>query len=259
MTTVRDEHLARLRRLPRDAWEDDLRARSGLPGPRANLELLDAAVEAGDAAAFAAWRSAGAAGDGNDPATFLLVCGIVGLGRAAGDAPSTERGADLALLRAAAGDPRWRVREAVAMALQRLGRVDPDALLAVGRAWAAADDPLRRRAAVAALAEPALLVHPSLAAGLIEILERATAGYAGGDPAARRSPGSVALAKTLGYAWSVAIVADPAAGWPAFDLVVAAARTDPGLRRIARENLSKNRLARLDPGRVAALAASVSG
>ena len=259
MTTARDEHLARLRRLPRDAWEDDLRERSRLPGPRANLELLDAAVEVGDATAFAAWRVAGADGDGNDPATFVLVCGIVGLGRVVGGQPAATRGAGLALLRAAAGDPRWRVREAVAMALQRLGRVDPDGLLEVGRAWAAEDDPLLRRATVAALAEPALLVRRSMVAGLIEVLEQATAGYAAAAPDARRSPGSIALAKTLGYAWSVAIAAGPERGWPAFERLVAAAQSDPGLRRVVRENLGKHRLRRLDPSRVATLAARVSG
>lgn len=69
----------------------------------------------------------------------------------------------------------------------------------------------------------------------------------------------MALGKTLGYAWSVAIVADPTAGWLAFERVVALARTDPGLRRVVRENLAKKRLVRLDPGRVAAHAAIVSG
>jgi len=34
---------------------------------------------------------------------------------------------------------------------------------------------------------------------------------------------------------------------------------DPDLRRIARQNLSMRRLVRLDPGRVAALAARLSG
>jgi len=68
----------------------------------------------------------------------------------------------------------------------------------------------------------------------------------------------VALEKTLGCAWSVAVAVDPATWWLAFERLFAAARTDPGLRRIVRENLAKKRLARLDPGRVAALAALVS-
>jgi hypothetical protein len=251
--------VAALRSLPPTVREAYLRAGSRLPGPRANLELLDAAVEVGDAAEFAAWRAAGATGDGNDPATFVLVCGLVGLGRVAGAGVRADRVAALDELREAARDPRWRVREGVAMALQRLGRADPDGLLAVALAWATEDDPLLKRAAIAAMAEPALLDRPAMTAGLLEILDLATAAFAGTTPAGRRVPGAVALDKTLGYAWSVAVAADPSAGWPAFEQVVAAARTDPGLRRIVRENLAKKRLARLDPARVASLAAVVSG
>ncbi|MCU0482787.1 MAG: HEAT repeat domain-containing protein [Chloroflexi bacterium] len=257
--TVRDVHLSALHQLGPAGLEAYLRGESRLPGPRANLELLDAAVEVGDAAEFAAWRAAGAGGDGDDPATFVLVCGLVGLGRVVAEQDAGGRTAGLAELHAAAGDARWRVREGVAMALQRLGRVDPRGLLVVARAWAAEDDPLLRRAAIAALAEPSLLVDQAMAAGLIEVLATVTDAHAAVQAGARRSPGSIALAKTLGYAWSVAVVADPAAGWPAFERVATAARTDPGLRRIVRENLAKNRLARLDPVRVAALAAFVSG
>jgi hypothetical protein len=257
--TIRDADIAALRALAPADREAYLRAGSRLPGPRSNLELLDAAVEVGEAAEFASWRAAGADGDGNDPATFVLVCGLVGLGRIVAGQPPAGRAAGLDELRSAARDPRWRVREGVAMALQRLGRVDPTGLAAVARAWAAEDDPLLRRAAIAALAEPALLDRPAMVGALLETLEQATAGHVAARATTRRSPGSIALAKTLGYAWSVAIVADPAAGWPAFERVVTAARNDPGLRRIARENLAKKRLARLDPERVAALAALVSG
>lgn len=57
----------------------------------------------------------------------------------------------------------------------------------------------------------------------------------------------------------MAIVADPAVGWPAFERGLVGVVGDPDLRRIARQNLSMRRLVRLDPGRVAALAARLSG
>ena len=62
----------------------------------------------------------------------------------------------LAVLRRQASDPRWRVREAVAIALQRFGRHDMAALLVEMRRWLEGDF-LDQRAVVAALCEPALL------------------------------------------------------------------------------------------------------
>ena len=60
-----------------------------------------------------------------------------------------------AKLRRGARDPRWRVRELVAQALQRLIEADGAPAFAGLRAWANDDDPLVVRAAVAGVAEPA--------------------------------------------------------------------------------------------------------
>ena len=85
---------------------------------------------------------------------FLAFCGVVGLGRllAEGDADA------LGELRTHAGDPRWRVREAVAMALQRWGGAT--STLAAAMADWAHGSWLERRAAAAALCEPVLLTEP---------------------------------------------------------------------------------------------------
>jgi hypothetical protein len=56
-----------------------------------------------------------------------------------------------------ATDPRWRVREGVAMALQRLGDVDQLRLRRLTLSWAGEADPLVQRAAVAGMCEPRLL------------------------------------------------------------------------------------------------------
>jgi hypothetical protein len=68
------------------------------------------------------------------------------------------------------------------------------------------------------------------------------------------------LRKGLGYCWSVAVAAAPETGWPAFEAVVerAASDGDRDLRWIARENLRKRRLERLDADRVAGLLARLS-
>ena len=56
----------------------------------------------------------------NSPGEFLAMCGVVGLGRLLAQGKIDV----LALIRQAANDPRLRVREGDAMALQRLGHKD---------------------------------------------------------------------------------------------------------------------------------------
>lgn len=219
-------------------WEPFLLERSGLPGPRGNLELAAAVAEEADEGTLRRWA---ALGPGEAPfgsaEEFLPVCGVIGLGRllAVGDASVLPE------LRGLAADPRWRIREAVAIALQRMGEVDFPALLEEMRRWAAGTA-LERRAVVAALCEPRLLAEPARVRNVLALLERVTAELPElGD---RRSDEVRTLRKTLGYAWSVAVVALPEAGKPLFERLLGSA--DPDVRWVARENLRKKRLARMD-------------
>lgn len=226
---------------------------SGLPGPRGNLELARAAADVRPAAELRRWASLDSAEAPTGGAEeFLAFCGVVGLGRllAEGDAEA------LIELRGHAGDERWRVREAVAMALQRWGSDEFDALAAAMADWADGSW-LERRAAAAALCEPALLTNPLRVEATLDVLEAVTAAVVTAGSAERRSEAFRAFRKGLGYCWSVAVAAAPETGWPAFEAVVerAAASGDRDLRWIARENLRKRRLERLDAGRVAALIA----
>src|SRR6266567_7797353 len=102
----------------RGEWEVYLKANSGLPGPRANLELVEAVGDEADADLL--WRLSASSDD------FLALCGTAGLGRLA----TTDSEAVLAWLKELAEDPRWRVREGVAIALQRMGREDMPQLIA---------------------------------------------------------------------------------------------------------------------------------
>lgn len=212
---------------------------SGLPGPRGNLEAARAAAEELDEARLLAWaRLTPEEAPENSPEVMLVVAGLVGAGRLAADG----RVELLPLLRDAARDPRWRVREGVAMALQRLGADEPSR--AVDAAEGLLDgDPLQRRAAVAAVAEPALLVHPAEARRAIALVDAATASLAAEED--RRDGGVRVLRKALAYAWSVVVVADLATGRPAMERWLA--DTDPDVRWIMRRNLGKARLARADP------------
>jgi hypothetical protein len=120
-------------------WEPYLLAHSGLPGPRGNLELAHVAAEEVGEAQLARWRAlTSEKAPVNSPEEFLVFCGVLGLGRELVTAKETSAPREL---RAFAADPRWRTREAVAMALQQWGDADIDALLTEMRAWARADDP----------------------------------------------------------------------------------------------------------------------
>lgn len=219
-------------------WDDYLLAHSGLPGTRANLELVQAVADLGDRARFEGWLALTPDhAPTNAPPVFLVVCGVVGLGRlvAEGDRALLPR------LKSLANDPRWRVREAVAMGLQRWGAVDMAGLVRAMDAWAGGSR-LEQRAAVAALAEPPLLRDPVYAAPILNLFDRVTASLVNADD--RRTDDFRVLRQALGYAWSVVAVAFPDPGLAR--LAAWAAHPDPDIRWTVRENLKKARLARLD-------------
>lgn len=234
--TKADEYRAQLRQL--DNWDLYLLEQSGLPGPRANLELAQVVADEGNLALFQRYL---AYTDGqaptNSPTEFLVFCGVVGLGRllAEGDADL------LPILRRYASDPRWRVREAVAMALQRLGDQDMERLLAAMKSWSQGTC-LEQRAAAAALCEPRLLGQAADARAVLQILDQITGSIE--EVADRRSEAFRVLRKGLGYCWSVAMVALPGEGKALMEQWLAS--SDPDIRWIMKQNLKKARLTRMD-------------
>lgn len=169
---------------------------------------------------------------------YRVFCGVVALG------PRATEPAVAARMRVLATDERWRVREAVAIGLQRLGDADPPALESLVLDWAEDSDPLVQRAAAAALCEPRLLRTAEAAAVAIEVCRRATVSLAARPLSTRRGPGVRTLRQGLGYCWSVAVAADPEPGLAAFG---ALDDQDPDVAWIITQNLRKARLARLLP------------
>jgi len=224
-------------------WDVFLLQESGLPGPRGNLELARAVAEEGDEALFARYLSFDASqAPTNSPYEFLAFCGVVGQGKLLVQGKKNT----LKTLRRCASDSRWRTREGVAMALQRWGERDMDALLREMKRWSEGYL-LERRAAAAALCEPGLLRDPAHAESVLQILDAITASFWHIED--RRSDEFKTLRKALGYCWSVAVVALPEIGkammerWFECD--------DRDVRWVMKENLKKNRLARMDAGWVA--------
>jgi hypothetical protein len=215
-----------LRKLKR--WEPYLKKNSGLPGPRANLELVAAVAEEADADRL--WHLSASKDE------FLALCGTAGLGRIALLEPDTV----IKQLHELASDPRWRVREGVAIALQRIGREDMPGLLAVMKDWAG-DEPFVQRAVVAGLCEPAILKRNEEVVTVLEILDGITRSLEAISD--RRTDGFEALRKALGYGWSVAAAAAPQNAVPYLQKWMGSA--DKDVQWVIRTNLAKARMAPL--------------
>ncbi|MFS0886198.1 hypothetical protein [Aeromicrobium sp. 179-A 4D2 NHS] len=92
------------------------------------------------------------------------------------------------------------------------------------------------------MCEPRLLRSPEAAAGAIEICRRATRRLASMPADLSRGPGARTLRQALGYAWSVAVAADPPAGLEAFG---ALDTTVPDIAWIVTQNRRRKRLSAL--------------
>ncbi|MCT9002359.1 HEAT repeat domain-containing protein [Microbacterium memoriense] len=171
-----------------------------------------------------------------DGGEYTAMCAAAILARR-GEDPTCE-----ARARRLAADARWRVREGVALGVQVLGSVSPDAIIEITRAWANDEGPLVQRAAVASICEPRLLHSEATAAAALRVCGRVTAHYAELVPQQRRASGARALRQALGYCWSIAVAASPAEGLRAFR---ALDTTDADIAWVVQQNVGKKRLAAL--------------
>jgi len=220
------------------AWRPYLVEHSGLPGPRGNIELAQAVADLGTPRIFREYLAVDAETAAPDhEKEYLVFCGVLGLGRLAAEGAKDR----LAALRRYASDPRWRVREAVAMALQRIGLADMGLLLRTAGAWAKGGR-LEQRAAAAGLCEPVLLHDPAQVREVLEVLDGITASM---EAAVDRSTEDFrALRKGMGYCWSVAVAALPREGKKRMERWIRS--NDPDIAWAMKENLKKNRLAKMD-------------
>ncbi len=230
-----------------------LLAGSRLPGPRLNLGLVqefarsvgevvrrpdppvDALVARLDG--WAALTPEEAPGD--SPAVILPCAAVAAYGAVAVARPDWWHD-ELAKLRRAASDGRWRVREVAALALQHVLDSDWDRAVAELRAWAGDDDPLVVRAAAAAVAEPPLLRAPNRARDAAVVQRVAVARLAAVRRDERRRDDVRVLRQALGFTVSVAAAATGDVSL----LEEMAASEDPDLQWVARENFKKARLRR---------------
>lgn len=213
---------------------------SGLPGPRANIELARAAADEASPARIWAWLEWDAErAPANTAEEFLAFCGVLGLGRLAAEGDDRA----LAALRDHACDERWRTREAAAMAVQRIADTDFDRAAAVVSGWVG-DGWLATRAAAADLCEPRLLTSRERTAAVLDLLDTLTEMLASADDVARCDPHYRTLRQGLGHCWSVAVASDPIAGPARMERWIDV--DDKDVRWVMQSNLRKRRLARID-------------
>ncbi len=230
-----------------------LTAKSNLPGPRANLELLGAFGEAVSqhcrAKASPCWelamklaeRSRVEAG-GIEEAEFLVMCGVVGLASIGAALPQYFSRA-LTQMKEYSHSYGWRTRESVAMGIQRLIKSDPAETLRGLKSWVEDDDWLAMRAVAAGVAEPALVKDHVVAEGALDLHKKILSRLASAEE--RKGENLRVLRQALGYSLSVVAKELPKEGFGY--LRELAEGNDPDLRWIVKENLKKDRLVKNFP------------
>lgn len=239
----------------REPLEDFLTGQSNLPGPRLNLKPVEAfagiigelvrplgpsfPVERLEAL-LDGWAALDlAAAPVNQPREILPACAVRAYGQVAAVRPDWWED-ETAKLRRAATSPRWRTREIVALAWQKMLSTDWGRAINTLDEWLDSDDPLVIRAVVGAVAEPLLLKDPQRASDALALQIKAVDWFERWPITRRTQAEARTLRQALGYTVSVAVAAAPAAGWPW--LTPLAASADPDLNWIVRENLKKDRL-----------------
>ena len=237
---------------------DYLVSNSNLPGPRGNLEAAEAFADAVEERAKqdseALWNLctrltlfSPVEAPVNNPKEFLVFCGAQGIGVLGASTALYPRG--LSRLKELANDPRWRTREGVAMALQRLIRKQPERTLKQLESWIENSHWLVMRAVIAGVAEPANLKERKMAGSALELHRKVFAQILATNE--RKSNEFKTLRQTLGYSLSVVISAITSEGFEYIQQIIDS--RDGDLLQITKENLRKNRLTRRFPYEVATM------
>ena len=242
--------------------QEELRAflqkNSGLPGPRANLELAHSFADSVAHMRLEDWQwefllemaaTSATKAPVNTPKEFLPFCGLLALGALYGTGlPRARRRAALAALKAAASDKRWRTREAVAQGLQLIGEKDLPALKEIITDWLPGSSLLEKRAIAAALAHPPILKDAEFALFSLDVSRTLLASVTRLDAKSRKDEAFKILRQGLGYALSVFVQFCPAEGFAL--MRKSAAVRDSDMAWIIRENLKKKRLSDKHPEEV---------
>lgn len=239
-----------------DELSQYLTGKSNLPGPRGNLELAEAFADSvtsfSQQNADSLWKISQTLSTisvkeapVNNPREFLTFCGVRGLGVVGATSKEYYLKA-VARLREMAHDSRWRVRESVAMSIQRLAKMHPEVLIELD-GWVVTGDWLAMRAVVGSVADPLLLKNGDVAKHSLELHKTIFAEVLRSSD--RKNEEFRTLRQALGYSLSVVVSAIPKEGFEYMRRLVGSG--DPDILWIVKENLKKARLAKSYPQDVA--------
>ncbi len=219
-------------------WPDFLREHSGLPGPKANLELARAFAQAGTLMDFKHFIRMGAdVAPQNTPNEFLTLCGVLGFGQYLS---RHHDGGLLRHLRKRANDSRKRIRDGVVLALKMIGRKRISRLLQYAKYWAEGSY-WEQRAVVAAVCEPHFLANDDISLEVLDLLDWVTVSMVKED---KESRGYDELREVLEECWSVAVVAKPERGRRMMERWMK--EDHPIVNQIMLRNLTQDRIQQLD-------------
>ena len=228
-----------------------LRDQSRLPGTRANLELVHSLSNL--LAAIVPEQPEQVwllvhylvqdekTVERNTPDEFVVLCGVVAFGACA--TVRTEWHTEVfEMMNLFACSKSWRVREGVAMALQRLLPVNPQDTIDFLIELATKGNCFQQRASIAAIAEPPLLQAQSMIDAALAIQRIVLERLHELSNTIRKREDARALRQSLGYTLSVVTAAAPEKGFAL--MRDCAGWNDSDINWILRENLKKKRLAK---------------
>jgi hypothetical protein len=230
---------------------------SRLPGTRANLELAEAFAAScasigkkSDALITTMVRMDADAAPGATELEFLPLCGVYAAGfRAAHDPHADEM---FALLHDAAEDLRFRVRDAVVVALSKVGAIRGDALVAEVEPWM--DGFFHAAAVLRALVSQSWLTKVDDGEAASALLGTAFRTLDGAARSASRYPGFKALVEAFRAAPELLALRF---GAPVFAVLESfASCKDPHLRDLVVESIAPAKLASRFPEDIARLRAA---
>ncbi|MHA2231436.1 MAG: hypothetical protein ACXAB4_02990 [Candidatus Hodarchaeales archaeon] len=235
-------------------------ANSNLPGRRANLELAKAfaetiAEESSVHEPKTLWQFCYRLteisieeGPVNNPREFLPFCGTCGLG-AIGAANLQFFSDALVRLRTLATNARWRMREAVRMALQRLLTEQPSTTQQQLEQWGEEDNWLVLRAVAASTGEQCIKMDESYALWALNLHKIILSKLIASEE--RSSEEFKALRKGLAYTLSIVVQSVPVEGFSYLNEL--AGEQDRDAVWIVKQNLKKKRLSKNYPKKVKAV------
>lgn len=229
-----------------------LAAESSLAGPRTNQDLTEAFARAIREFAVADREDRRILWDlcvelacispedapTDDPHEFLSVCGVRGIAAMGPVSPGCVKAA-LRKLAESAEDPRWRIRDAVAIGLRDLLARHRDVTVSELNGWVEGGSWSAMQTVAAGVADADLLREPDLAEAALMLHRKIMIRvYTAGE---RESEDFQALRKTLGCTLSRVVAALPSSGFEYLQQV--STLDDQEIRWIVRENLKDNHLA----------------